>query len=75
MVNEVSAAPELRRLPAVCRQTGLSASTIYRLVKCGTFPRPVQIGDHSTAWVGREVDEWVIARVAARNATAAAGTV
>ena len=59
---------DLRKLPKIIRQTGLSAPTIYRRAKQGTFPRPVKVGVRASAWLGREIDAWVAARVAARDA-------
>lgn len=59
--------PDLRRLPAVRRQTGQSTATIYRRVKAGTFPSPVKIGPRASAWVGAEVDQWVADRIADRD--------
>jgi predicted DNA-binding transcriptional regulator AlpA len=35
--------PRMMRLPEVRRVTGLSVSTIYRLMKDNSFPRPIPI--------------------------------
>lgn len=59
---------DLRKLPAVRRQTGKSAASIYRDVKAGTFPAPVKIGARASAWVGAEVDAWIAGRIAKRDA-------
>ena len=60
---------DLRRLPAVRRQTGQSIATIYRSIKAGTFPRPVKIGPRASAWVGAEIDQWIANRIADRDAS------
>ncbi|WP_043649322.1 helix-turn-helix transcriptional regulator [Chitinilyticum litopenaei] len=33
-----------------------------------TFPKPIKIGAHSVAFVESEVDAWIAARIAARDA-------
>lgn len=54
----------LRRV-AVERKTGLSRSSIYRLMAAGDFPLPVRLSTHAKAWVESEVDEWINERVSA----------
>lgn len=41
---------------------------ILRLEKEGKFPRRVQVGPNRVAWVEAEVEAWVAARVAERDA-------
>jgi prophage regulatory protein len=41
---------------------------ILRLEKQGKFPRRVQVGPNRVAWLESEVEAWVAARVAARDA-------
>lgn len=53
------------RLRAVCAQTGLSRSQIYRLEGLGKFPRRVKLGDLASAWVESEVAQWCADRIAA----------
>ena len=62
----------LERLPWVRACTGLSRSEIYRRIACGTFPKPVKIGERASAWSSAEVREWIAERVAARDARGAA---
>jgi prophage regulatory protein len=40
---------------------------IDRLEKAGKFPKRVQIGQNSVAWLEHEVDAWIKARVDARE--------
>src|SRR5262245_27081456 len=52
----------------VSAQTGLSRTSIWRLVRAGRFPRPVQItGPSTVGWVGSEVAAWVESRVRQRD--------
>ena len=39
------------RLPTVKARTGLSRSTIYHRVSCGTFPTPVPLGGRAVGWI------------------------
>jgi prophage regulatory protein len=60
------------RLPAVQSRTGYSASTIWRQVKTGDFPKPVSIGPNATAWIEKEVDDWMQSRISASRGQQAA---
>ena len=51
------------RLPEVVSRTGYSGTTIWRKVKTGEFPKPVSIGPKATAWIEREVDEWITSKI------------
>jgi prophage regulatory protein len=51
-------AGDLLRLPAVLRQTGLSRSTIYRLMATRHFPLPVKLAGRAVGWRRSEVDRW-----------------
>lgn len=53
------------RLPRVCDRTGYARATIYRLMAAGEFPKPYSLGARAVAWLEREVDEWIAARIAA----------
>jgi prophage regulatory protein len=62
----------LLRLPDVRRRVSLSRSEIYRRIAAGHFPQPVKLGERASAWNAAEVDSWIAARIAARDAKAAA---
>lgn len=55
----------LMRRPEVQRTTGLSRSSLYRLIAEGKFPASIQLSEKSVAWLASEVDGWVAGRVAA----------
>jgi prophage regulatory protein len=50
------------RLQAVVRVTGLSGSTLYRLIADEQFPRPVRLGPRAVAWRRTDVEAWSEAR-------------
>ena len=58
----------IMRLKEVIEKTGLSRSTIYNLISQGKFPKQIELGARSVGWVDTEVDEWLKAKVAYRNA-------
>lgn len=62
--------PRLERLPAVVARTGLSRATLYRLIAAGTFVQPVRLTGRNIAFVASEVDAWITARAAERDAGA-----
>ncbi len=50
------------RLQAVIRVTGLSRSTLYRLIADEQFPRPVRLGPRAVAWRRADIEAWGEAR-------------
>ena len=50
------------RLPDVRRVTGLSTTTIYRLMEHGKFPRQRRLGLSSVGWLEREISTWIASR-------------
>jgi prophage regulatory protein len=44
---------------------------IWRLEREGRFPRRVPLGPSRHGWPDSEIDEWISARMAARNSEAA----
>lgn len=62
--NDLSRQPILFiRLAEVKRITGMSTSTIYKMVSQSTFPRQVKLGGRAVAWVRVEVIEWCDLRI------------
>lgn len=55
---------KLIRLCAVKELTGLSRSAIYA---AADFPQSVKIGPRAVAWVEAEIQDWISARIAARE--------
>jgi prophage regulatory protein len=41
------------------RRTGISVSTIKRMVKDGRFPKPMRPSTRRIAWLGSDIDELV----------------
>jgi prophage regulatory protein len=60
------------KLPRAARRvldmTGLSHSVLYEMIGRGEFPAPVKIGLRGSAWLAEEVNKWIEARVAERDA-------
>lgn len=58
---------KLLRLKDVLCRTGLSRSGVYRLMAENLFPRQVELGERSRAWVEQEVNDWISNRIEMRN--------
>ncbi|WP_374481323.1 helix-turn-helix transcriptional regulator [Zoogloea sp.] len=50
-------------------RTGLRCSTIYEGIKARTFPAPVRLGPRSVGWLESEINNWLAARIAARDSS------
>lgn len=61
--------PALIRIKRVCEITGLTKSGVYRkLREDPSFPRQVRLTEFTRAWVKAEIEEWVRAKIAERDA-------
>ena len=54
----------LIRLTEVKALTGLSTSSIYRLLATKSFPTQIPLGARSVAWLESEVLKWIRSRIA-----------
>ena len=45
---------------------------LYRLMKAGRFPKTIRVGDARNAWIEAEIDAYIAARIAERDAGKAA---
>ena len=43
----------------ITAETGLSRSTIYRLVRDGSFPKPIPIGPRGMRWLESDIRAWI----------------
>ncbi len=50
------------RLPELLRMLPMSASTVWRKVRCGTLPKPVRLSARVTAWNRASIIEWLAQR-------------
>ena len=55
----------LLRRPQVETITGLSRSTIYRLIAEAKFPAPIRLTERCVAWPSDQIASWVDSRCAA----------
>lgn len=53
------------------KRVSLGRTTIWKRVKSGDFPAPVQIGERKIAFVRSEIEAWISARIAERDEAAA----
>lgn len=50
------------RLPSVQALTGLSRSTIYRLMAEGKFPTQIKLGERAIGWRREALEAWLESR-------------
>lgn len=55
------------RIAEVLQITGVSAATIWRWAKDGTFPAPVKLGPNSVGWRASVVRDWIDSRQPVAN--------
>lgn len=55
----------LLRLQQVQALTGLSRSTLYKLVSERNFPSSIALAGRAVAWDSRAVEAWIESRIAA----------
>ena len=56
----------LRRKQVQAR-TGLSRTTVYRLMKSGQFPRSIKITDKAVGWLQSDIDSFIASKIAASS--------
>jgi len=59
---------DIIRIRAVQKKTGLSRSSVYRLVQAGEFPTPIKLSERCSGWIESEVADWVAGRIEASRA-------
>lgn len=50
------------------KRVPFSRGHVYRLIHDGKFPAPIKLGDRRVAWLKHEVESWIAARIAERDA-------
>ena len=61
----------LLRREQVEQRTGLARTTIYRKMREGSFPEPLQVGARAVRWPASEIDAWLASRPRASGEAAA----
>jgi len=65
VVSPNSDSIRILRLPQVCEVTGLGRSMIYQMEADLRFPRRIKIGTRAVGWLEKEVNVWLMRRIAA----------
>lgn len=53
------------RLGDVVKQTGLSKSSLYRMMKEEKFPQPIRLTEYATGWLLSDICQWKRERIEA----------
>lgn len=67
MAEQSNQAPSIIRRKQVEQRVALSRTTIYDMVRNGTFPKPIALGAGSVGWVESEVTDWLNERISKRD--------
>lgn len=59
MSEQVRNSVSILRRRQVESRTGLSRSSIYKMMSEGTFPKPVSLGARAVGWVESQIDDWL----------------
>ncbi len=59
--------PELILTSEIVQRIPYSQNHLRRLEAKGSFPKRIRIGANRVAWVRQEIDNWIAARLNARN--------
>lgn len=62
MTESQSSARVMLRWPEVHSRTGRSRVQIWRDIRAGTFPAPVELGRNAIGWYSDEIEAWVASR-------------
>jgi prophage regulatory protein len=63
-IREAQLVPSPKR-PGTAVPLPFSAPTLWRMVKAGTFPKPVKLAERVTAWRVGAIREWLAAQAQA----------
>jgi len=55
---------QILKLPEVIKATGLSRSTIYKLISKNRFPKQIKLTSFSSGWLKSEIALWIEERIA-----------
>lgn len=59
---------QIIRLPKVKSKVDFSRATIYRLIKLGLFPKPLNIGPRAVGWLESDIENWIAEQASQRHA-------
>jgi prophage regulatory protein len=59
MSDSISNTSSIIRRKQVQERTGLSRSSIYKLMKEGKFPKSVALSQRSIGWRSSHIDQWL----------------
>ena len=66
-ISEQKMALKILRLIGVLDCVGVKKTTLYRWIREGKFPAPVQLGARSVGWRAADVQQWVESRQSTRG--------
>ncbi len=56
------------KIKTVQNSTGLSRSSIYLMMREGSFPKSLSLGTRSVGWLEADIQSWIDSKVSEREA-------
>lgn len=61
-INDASVGELIRGWAGVCKEVHKGRVQLWRDIRAGNFPAPIEIGPNSVAWVRSEIEAWKASR-------------
>lgn len=55
------------KLKDVLSKTGLSKTSLYKLISLSEFPKPISLGLRSVGWLDSEIEAWIQEKINVRD--------
>ncbi|WP_348266436.1 AlpA family transcriptional regulator [Edaphobacter sp. DSM 109919] len=62
MSQQACSSVSILRRKQVESRTGISRSSIYKMMSDGIFPKPVSLGARAVGWIENQIDQWLESR-------------
>ncbi|EHR41717.1 helix-turn-helix transcriptional regulator [Alishewanella jeotgali] len=63
-MNTETTKPRLIARAEVIKRVSLCKASIYKRMKVGEFPKPINIGGRRVAWLESDIENWITERLA-----------
>lgn len=68
MASDIAERPRVLRKADLAKSLGVSKIWLERETHAGRFPKPIQLSTRSVGWLSTDIDKWLAAKAAARDA-------
>lgn len=61
--------PSVLKIKDVCSKIGVSRTTLFEMIRTGSFPEPIEITRKRRGLLAVEVEAWLVERASARRSS------